>query len=65
MERLALSPREAARLLGCNKSHIYAAVKEGALVARSVGAHSLIESDALMTWFRSLPATKPKGEPHE
>jgi len=58
-QRLALSPRQAALVLGgISRRHIYAAIKSGELIARTVGVRSLIETDDLMAWFRAQPITQ-------
>jgi excisionase family DNA binding protein len=65
-QRLALSPRDAARLLGgISRRHIYAAIKSGELIARTVGVRSLIETDDLMVWFRSRPVTMSSKDKKE
>jgi excisionase family DNA binding protein len=60
MERLALSPREASRSLGCNETYVRDAIRDGALVTRRIGARSLILVDDLTAWFRSLPPNSKK-----
>ena len=42
---------------GLHSRHIYLAIREGRLVARQVGARSLISVEALKQWFDSLPKT--------
>ena len=58
MERIAVSPAEAARLLGVDKAHLYAAIERGELVAVSIGRKSLIDIQDLRAWLKSRPATK-------
>jgi excisionase family DNA binding protein len=63
-QRLALSPREAARLLGINRRHIYRAVKSGDLVAYRPGgamASRIMVAD-LERWVRSSPLTSQKTD---
>jgi excisionase family DNA binding protein len=64
MERLALSPREAARSLGCNEMYVRNAVRDGALVVHQIGAKSCILVDDLKTWVRSHPTVKAKVVSH-
>lgn len=61
MERLALSPREAARVLGISRRHIHAAVRSGEL-AHQFGVGSRIWAADLERWFKASPLTKQNEE---
>lgn len=56
---LGLSPHEAARLAGCGRTTLYAAIAAGQLTARKLGRRTLIRRDDLMAWLDSLPTIAP------
>lgn len=51
MERLALTPTEAARLLGVSKSTVYRAIKRGEIATEIVSGKKLIPARSLVERF--------------
>lgn len=58
-DAVALSAHEAARLAGCGRTTVYAAIAAGSLKARKLGRRTLIRRDDLMAWLDSLPTIAP------
>ncbi|MCZ8314130.1 helix-turn-helix domain-containing protein [Phreatobacter sp.] len=56
---VALSPHEAARLAGCGRTTLYAAIASGSLKARKLGRRTLIRRDDLLAWLDRLPTIAP------
>jgi hypothetical protein len=54
--RLGLNPDEAAVAAGVSRTRIFEAIREGALTARKTGKATIVETDELARWIRSLPA---------
>jgi hypothetical protein len=52
---IAYTPPDAARIIGRSRTRIFAAIRDGELVARKDGGRTLIEHDELCRWVRSLP----------
>ncbi len=52
---IAYTPEQAAAVTGRSRSRIFKAIKEGELTARKDGRATLLESDELRRWVRSLP----------
>jgi excisionase family DNA binding protein len=52
---IAYAPPEAARVIGRSRTRIFAAIRDGELVARKDGGRTLIEHEELCRWVRSLP----------
>lgn len=50
-ERLAVSPAEAARLLGLSRAMVYPLLMAGALPSVKVGARRLVPMRALQAWL--------------
>ena len=53
-ERVAVSPGEAAKLIGVGRTKIYELISSGALRSVKVGARRLITMTALQEWISSL-----------
>jgi excisionase family DNA binding protein len=58
---LALSIREACAAANVGRTTLYAAIKDGNLAARKIGRRSIVLTDDLARWLRSLPAIAPSG----
>jgi excisionase family DNA binding protein len=52
---IAYTPEQAAAVTGRSRSRIFKAIKEGEMTARKDGRATLLESDELRRWVRSLP----------
>ena len=52
---LARSPEDTARLAGCGRTVIYAAIKAGGLTARKIGRRTVILDSDLRAWLNALP----------
>jgi len=55
--RICLSPKELAQAIGCGLPYVRDAIVRGHLVARTIGARSLIRTDEALLWFDSQPPT--------
>jgi hypothetical protein len=53
----AMSVSEFCRWASCGKTKLYAELKSGRLVARKLGAKTIILRDDAESWLRSLPTT--------
>jgi excisionase family DNA binding protein len=56
-------PKEAARLLGVSRSHLYELLKAGRIQSRKDGAATLIDYEALVAYRDSLPVIAPEMKP--
>ena len=54
--RISLTPDEAAASTGFSRTRIFGAIAAGSLVARGAGKATVIETDELARWVRSMPA---------
>ena len=52
---IAYTPEQAAAVTGRSRSRVFKAIKEKELTARKDGAATIIESEELRRWVRSLP----------
>jgi len=52
---IAYSPGDAAAVTGRSRSRIFKAIKDKELTARKDGKATVIETDELLRWLRSLP----------
>ena len=52
-DRLAVSPAEAARLVGIGRTKIYEAIGAGELKSLKIGARRLVAIEALRDWLRT------------
>ena len=59
-EPIAVTITEAARMTGLGRTSLYMAVKNGHLRVRKAGRRTLVETEALRGFIRSLP--DPYGE---
>lgn len=48
---IAVSPTEAARLIGTGRTTLYAALSSGALASIKIGQRGLITIEAIKTWL--------------
>lgn len=55
-EKTALSMTEAGMVAGCGRTTIYRSIKNGDLVARKIGARTIILRAELDRWLAALPA---------
>jgi excisionase family DNA binding protein len=55
IEKMAFSVDEAAMRAGLGRDKLYAAIREGNLVARKFGRRTLITADALQRFLDGLP----------
>jgi excisionase family DNA binding protein len=62
-ERIAFSPREAARVAGLGAAVIYRALKERELRSHLVGKRSLILRTDLVAWIDAAPPPQPSRPP--
>ncbi len=61
MEPLAVSPREAARLLAISKRTVSRLTRSRKLVARKVGGRTLVDVESLKAFYATLPQiTEPR-----
>lgn len=60
MEPLAISPAQAAELLGVSKPTIYTLIHQGAFPAFKVGRRTIISTEALRAWV--LAQAEKKGD---
>jgi len=56
LPRLSYTPDEAAETTGASRTRIFMAIRDEELTARKAGKCTLIETDELRRWLRSLPA---------
>ena len=52
-DRLAVSPAEAAQLVGIGRTKIYEAIGTGELKSLKIGSRRLVAIDALRDWLRT------------
>jgi excisionase family DNA binding protein len=55
LEPLALAPREAARFLSISKRSISRLIADGKIIARKVGARTLVDVASLKAYYDCLP----------
>jgi excisionase family DNA binding protein len=55
LPRLAFTPDEAAESTGFSRTRIFQAIRAEELTARKDGKATVIETDELLRWLRSLP----------
>lgn len=61
--RLSLTPDEAAASTGFARTRIFQAIRDHELTARKSGKATVIETDELARWVRSLPTRGRQPEP--
>jgi hypothetical protein len=57
---LGLSPDAAAAAAGVSRTRIFEALRFGTLAAKKIGKATVIETDELRRWIRSLPTWGPE-----
>jgi excisionase family DNA binding protein len=55
LPRFSLTPDEAAESTGFSKTRIFQAIRDEELTARKDGKATVIETNELLRWLRSLP----------
>jgi excisionase family DNA binding protein len=55
LPRFSLTPEEAAESTGFSRTRIFQAIRKAELTARKDGKSTIIETDELLRWLRSLP----------
>jgi excisionase family DNA binding protein len=55
LPRFSLTPDEAAESTGFSRTRIFQAIRKAELTARKDGKSTIIETDELLRWLRSLP----------
>jgi hypothetical protein len=55
LQRLSLTPDEAADCTGFPRSRIFQAIRDEELTARKAGKATVIETNEILRWLRSLP----------
>jgi excisionase family DNA binding protein len=55
LPRFSLTPDEAAESTGFSRTRIFQAIRDGEITARKDGKATVIETDELLRWLRSLP----------
>jgi excisionase family DNA binding protein len=63
--RLALGVAEAAKAAGVGRTTLFEAIRKGEIAAKKVGRRTIITTDDLDAWLKSLPqraTTKNAGE---
>jgi len=55
LPRFSLTPDEAAKSTGFSKTRIFQAIRNGELTARKDGKATVIETQEVLRWLRSLP----------
>ena len=59
--RLALSVEEAAKAAGVGRTTVFEEIRKGHLTARKVGRRTIITTDDLDAWLKSLPVKTGNG----
>jgi excisionase family DNA binding protein len=54
-EAISYTPEQAAAVTGRSRTRIFKAIKDGELTARKDGKATLLETDELRRWVRSMP----------
>lgn len=55
LERIGLSPDEAAKVAGIGRTLLKREIRDKKLIARKVGRRTVITVDDLSAWLKSLP----------
>jgi excisionase family DNA binding protein len=55
LPRFSLTPNEAASSTGFSRTRIFQAIRDGQMTAIKDGKSTVIETDELLRWLRSLP----------
>lgn len=62
MQPIAVSPNEAARLIGIGRTTLYAALSSGALRSAKIGKRRLITIEAIKEWLGACEASSGTPE---
>lgn len=62
LPRFSLTPNEAAESTGFSRTRIFQAIRDEELTARKDGKATVIETDELLRWLRSLPTRGRQSE---
>jgi excisionase family DNA binding protein len=62
LPRFSLTPDEAAEATGFSRTRIFQAIKAKELTARKGGKSTVIETDEILRWLRSLPTRGRQSE---
>jgi hypothetical protein len=57
---MAYAVEDAPAVAGVSRTRIFAAIRNGEMIARKAGRQTIIEADELQRWIRSLP-TRCRG----
>jgi excisionase family DNA binding protein len=62
--RRALSVEQAAKAAGVGRTLLFEEIRKGRITARKVGRRTIITTDDLDAWLKSLPVKAAKGGRH-
>ena len=70
LDPLALSPKDAAAMLGVSRAHIYDLIGKREVESRLSGSRRLVDYQSLKAYYSRLKKTRPRdvdldGEPEE
>ena len=67
LQPLAVSPNDAARLIGIGRTKLYTALADGTLRSAKIGKRRLITVEAIKDWLKAREAenTSGAGDTHE
>lgn len=60
VEPLALSPKDAATVLGVSRAHIYDLLQKREIESRLSGSRRLVDYQSLQAYYSRLKKTKPR-----
>jgi excisionase family DNA binding protein len=60
----ALSVEQAAKAAGVGRTLLFEEIRKGHIIARKVGRRTIITTDDLDAWLKSLPVKAAKGGRH-
>jgi excisionase family DNA binding protein len=64
LPRFSLTPDETAESTGFSRTRIFQAIRDGELTARKDGKATVIETDEILRWLRSLPTRGRVADQH-
>jgi excisionase family DNA binding protein len=64
IDKRAMSVEEAAKAAGVGRTILFEEIRKGHITARKVGRRTIITTDALDAWLKSLPMKTGKGGRH-
>jgi hypothetical protein len=62
---MAYAVEDAPAVAGVSRTRIFAAIRNGEMIARKAGRQTIIEADELQRWIRSLPTRCRRPENQE